>query len=137
MAYVYLGGTAKVDPATEMEFDGRCYVVDQGVDAAIADWLAGRTDVPATREMVAALGDQNAYKEKVWLARSLRVALHTRTHSALLYSASDVDLLDAEGLAGHPFLNRIGPDILDPGPGGGGDAEHDRDGVVRGGLEAP
>ncbi|MEJ2534261.1 MAG: endonuclease VIII [Gammaproteobacteria bacterium] len=46
--------------------------------------------------------------------RSLRVALHTSTHSALLYSASDVDLLDAEGLAGHPFLSRIGPDILDP-----------------------
>ena len=46
--------------------------------------------------------------------RSLRVALHTADNSALLYSASDVDVLDAEGLAGHPFLNRLGPDLLDP-----------------------
>ncbi|MEE4172905.1 MAG: endonuclease VIII [Xanthomonadales bacterium] len=46
--------------------------------------------------------------------RSLRVALHTAERSALLYSASDVDVLDAEGLSSHPFLNRLGPDLLDP-----------------------
>ena len=46
--------------------------------------------------------------------RSLRVALHTDENSALLYSASDVAVLDAEGLAAHPFLNRLGPDLLDP-----------------------
>ena len=46
--------------------------------------------------------------------RSLRVALHTDTHSALLYSASDVDVLTGKQLARHPFLTRIGPDILDP-----------------------
>jgi endonuclease-8 len=45
--------------------------------------------------------------------RSLRVALHTDRHSAFLYSASDVDLLDEDGLASHPFLSRLGPDILD------------------------
>lgn len=45
--------------------------------------------------------------------RSLRVALHTARHSALLYSASDIEMLDDEQVAGHPFLNRIGPDILD------------------------
>lgn len=45
--------------------------------------------------------------------RSLRVALHTDARSALLYSASDVDILTEEQLARHPFLNRIGPDILD------------------------
>ncbi len=45
--------------------------------------------------------------------RSLRVALHNDRHSALLYSASDVDLLDEQGLAEHPFLARLGPDILD------------------------
>lgn len=44
--------------------------------------------------------------------RSLRLALHTATHSALLYSASEIDVLDADGIAQHPFLNRIGPDIL-------------------------
>ncbi len=45
--------------------------------------------------------------------RSLRMALHTQTHSALLYSASEIDLLDVDGLAAHPFLSRLGPDILD------------------------
>ena len=47
--------------------------------------------------------------------RQLRVALHTPTHSALLYSASDIEVLTERGLARHPFLNRAGPDILDPG----------------------
>jgi endonuclease-8 len=44
--------------------------------------------------------------------RSLRVALHTAQHSALLYSASDIAVLDDAALAGHPFLARIGPDLL-------------------------
>src|SRR5210317_1309833 len=47
--------------------------------------------------------------------RQLRVGLHTATHSALLYSASDIEVLSERGIARHPFLNRIGPDILDPG----------------------
>ncbi|MBT8137153.1 MAG: endonuclease VIII [Gammaproteobacteria bacterium] len=47
--------------------------------------------------------------------RSLRVALHTKTHSALLYSASDVAVLTARQLQGHPYLRRLGPDILDAG----------------------
>ena len=44
--------------------------------------------------------------------RQLRVALHTHTHSALLYSASDIEVLTERQLARHPFLSRIGPDIL-------------------------
>jgi len=45
--------------------------------------------------------------------RQLRVGLHTETHSALLYSASDIEVLTERGLAKHAFLNRVGPDILD------------------------
>ena len=45
--------------------------------------------------------------------RQLRLALHTSTHSALLYSASDIDVLTDKQLARHPFLSRLGPDILD------------------------
>ena len=45
--------------------------------------------------------------------RSLRVALHTESHSALLYSATDIEILTAGQLDKHPFLNRVGPDILD------------------------
>lgn len=47
--------------------------------------------------------------------RQLRVGLHTATHSALLYSASDIEVLSERDIARHPFLNRVGPDILDPG----------------------
>ena len=46
--------------------------------------------------------------------RSLRVELRTKTHGALLYSASDVDVLDAPGLATHPYLTRLGPDVCAP-----------------------
>jgi len=46
--------------------------------------------------------------------RSLRVALHTATKSALLYSASEIEVLNDAQVAAHTFLNRIGPDILDP-----------------------
>ncbi len=45
--------------------------------------------------------------------RQLRVALHTPTHSALLYSASDIEVLSERAVKRHPFLSRIGPDILD------------------------
>lgn len=47
--------------------------------------------------------------------RNLRVALHTATRSALLYSASDIEILTDPEIADHPFLNRIGPDVLDRG----------------------
>ena len=46
--------------------------------------------------------------------RQLRVGLHTETHSALLYSASDIEVLTDRDLKRHPFLCRVGPDILDP-----------------------
>ena len=45
--------------------------------------------------------------------RQLRIELCTGTHKALLYSASDIDVLDDEQLLTHPFLSRVGPDILD------------------------
>jgi len=47
--------------------------------------------------------------------RSLRLALHTATHSALLYSASDISVWSRDELGLHPFLARIGPDLLAPG----------------------
>jgi len=46
--------------------------------------------------------------------RQLRVGLHTEKHSALLYSASDIEILTERELKTHPFLCRVGPDILDP-----------------------
>ena len=45
--------------------------------------------------------------------RSLRLALHTKDKSALLYSASDIGIYHPEELVTHPFLTKIGPDILE------------------------
>ena len=44
--------------------------------------------------------------------RSLRLALHTADHSARLYSATDISLWRDEELTEHPFLRRLGPDVL-------------------------
>ena len=35
-------------------------------------------------------------------------------HSALLYSASDISVWKTADIEEHPFLRRIGPDILNP-----------------------
>jgi len=45
--------------------------------------------------------------------RSLRLLLQTERHSAILYSASDISVWPTPELAAHPFLARIGPDIMD------------------------
>jgi endonuclease-8 len=45
--------------------------------------------------------------------RQLRLALHTQKKSALLYSASDIEVLTDEQVATHPFLSRLGLDVLD------------------------
>ncbi|AMD00662.1 endonuclease VIII [Halomonas chromatireducens] len=47
--------------------------------------------------------------------RSLRVRLTTQGRSASLYSASDVSLWSADRLDEHPFLARLGPDLLTHG----------------------
>ena len=39
--------------------------------------------------------------------RQLRLAVHNSKKSALLYSASDIQVLDEHGLATHPFLSRV------------------------------
>ncbi len=45
--------------------------------------------------------------------RSLRLLLQTPEHSAILYSASDISVWPTGELSEHPFLRRIGPDIMD------------------------
>ncbi len=45
--------------------------------------------------------------------RSLRVRLDTPDAAVLLYSASEIEMLDADGVAAHAFLQRVGPDVLD------------------------
>ena len=46
--------------------------------------------------------------------RTLRVALTTASHSALLYSATDIFLLNALELDQFPYLAKLGPDVLSP-----------------------
>ncbi len=45
--------------------------------------------------------------------RQLRIEIQTGTHRALLYSASDIEVLNDRQLEAHPFLRRLGPDLLD------------------------
>ncbi len=53
--------------------------------------------------------------ERPETSRSLRVALETAGRAILLYSASDIAVWRDGDLARHPFLSRLGPDVLDPG----------------------
>lgn len=46
--------------------------------------------------------------------RSLRVALETADRAILLYSASDVSMWRSDEVHQHPFLAKLGPDVLDP-----------------------
>ncbi|MBB83511.1 MAG: endonuclease VIII [Deltaproteobacteria bacterium] len=46
--------------------------------------------------------------------RQLRMAIETQDRWALLYSASEIDVLDEVGLSMHPYLAKLGPDVLDP-----------------------
>ena len=52
--------------------------------------------------------------ERLDTRRSLRVALETADKAILLYSASDVAMWRDQDLPRHPFLSKLGPDVLDP-----------------------
>ena len=48
--------------------------------------------------------------------RQLRFAIHNAKKSALLYSASDIQILSSpEEIEHHPFLRKLGPDVLSSG----------------------
>lgn len=47
-------------------------------------------------------------------SRSLRVALETARAAILLYSASDIGMWRSDEIETHPFLQGLGPDVLDP-----------------------
>lgn len=46
--------------------------------------------------------------------RSLRVEIHNSSHSAFLYSASDVQIMDRESIEEHSYIKKLGPDVLHP-----------------------
>jgi endonuclease-8 len=53
--------------------------------------------------------DSNNYPET---KRQLRLAIDCQGKSALLYSASEIAVLDEASLSSHPFLSKLGPDVL-------------------------
>lgn len=59
-------------------------------------WATGPADLPADGR------------------RQLRIALITDSSAAHLYSASTIELLNDAQLQAHPFLSKLGPDILHP-----------------------
>ncbi len=48
--------------------------------------------------------------------RQLRFAVAAGARRALLYSASEIEVLDAESERRHPYLSRLGPDVLSQAP---------------------
>jgi endonuclease-8 len=46
--------------------------------------------------------------------RQLRLAIETPRSCALLYSASEIAILDPDECQAHPYLSKLGPDALDP-----------------------
>ncbi len=50
-------------------------------------------------------------------SRSLRLALHTQETMALLYSASEIEVIKTSNLNQHPYLNKLGIELLDPNVG--------------------
>jgi len=46
--------------------------------------------------------------------RQLRLAIHTHDEWALLYSASDIFVLNDKEVLDHPFIKKIGKDVLSP-----------------------
>jgi endonuclease-8 len=51
--------------------------------------------------------------------RQLRFAVCAGERRALLYSASEIEVLDADEERHHPFLARLGPDVLSQAPSAG------------------
>jgi endonuclease-8 len=45
--------------------------------------------------------------------RELRLALETRSHAALLYSASEIEVLATAKLGQHPYVRKLGVELLD------------------------
>jgi len=54
--------------------------------------------------------------ERPDIGRQLRLSIETKHKSALLYSASNIEVLKRQSLDQHPFLEKLGPDILSEQP---------------------
>ncbi|MGK7370297.1 MAG: endonuclease VIII [Candidatus Halalkalibacterium sp. M3_1C_030] len=49
--------------------------------------------------------------------RQLRVAIHNENKSAFLYSASDISMLKDSEINDHPYISKLGPDVIHPETG--------------------
>ncbi len=54
----------------------------------------------------------NLNTKRVKSARARRVVLKTKKHAVRLWSATDIDLIPTSEEDEHPFLKKIGPDVL-------------------------
>lgn len=46
-------------------------------------------------------------------SRKLRIELRTPSHAVRLYSATDISIWDSDRIEEHPYLQKLGPDVLD------------------------
>ena len=70
----------------------------------------------ASYECSQAKGCMGLFLASTNLESGASVSVTAGGRSAMLYSASDIEVLDAEGEREHPFLSRLGPDVLSQAP---------------------
>ena len=51
--------------------------------------------------------------DKIWESDDIKIPVYCDNNTCLLYT-SDIEMLRPEQLTTHPFLQRVGPDVLDP-----------------------
>jgi endonuclease-8 len=47
-------------------------------------------------------------------SKQIRLAIHTDSRVAVLYSASSIDVIPTEAVAAHPYVQKLGVELLDP-----------------------
>ena len=79
---------------------------------AMLTWLTGGYILYSHNQLYGrweVLAQQKASRSR----RSLRVEIRSASHTARLFSATDVSILHEDDLHAHPFLQKLGPDALD------------------------
>lgn len=52
--------------------------------------------------------------ERVHASKQIRLVIHTEMHAAVLYSASDIAVLPTQSIHSHPYIAKLGVELLDP-----------------------
>ena len=96
----------------EAELRGRNVLSVEARGKAMLTRFAGGLNIYSHNQLYGKWEVRKAY-DYPETKRQLRLAIHNDANSALLYSASSIEVLADEELDSHHFLSRLGPDLLD------------------------